>query len=61
MAEEIAVPAAPSSKAKAFRAVAKGLTKIAVWAVTHPEIVIQIVRQVRAEEKAKQTKASIEP
>jgi hypothetical protein len=59
MAENLTLPASP--KAKALRLVATGLTKAAIWAVKHPETIIQIVRQIKAEEAAKSAHIVIKP
>jgi ABC-type nitrate/sulfonate/bicarbonate transport system substrate-binding protein len=59
MANDLALSMSP--KTKALRAIAKGLTKAAMWAVQHPETIIQIVRQIKAEEAAKSTRVVIKP
>jgi hypothetical protein len=49
----------PPRASRLLRAVAKGLTKGALWAVQHPEVIISIVRQIKAEDAAKQARRAI--
>jgi hypothetical protein len=52
-------PRTPSRPSRLLRAVAKGLTKGALWAVTHPEIIVSILRQIKAEDAAKQSRRAV--
>jgi hypothetical protein len=51
--------ATPSKKSRVLRGLAKGLTLGALWAVKHPETVIQIIRQIKTEQDAKQLRQQV--
>ena len=47
----------PPPTSKVLQRIAKGFAIAAVWVVKHPEVVVNIVRQIKAEQAAKQQKA----
>jgi hypothetical protein len=58
-------PAAVPQRVKVAKAppvlttIVKALGKVAVWAVKHPEVIISIARQIRAEDTVKQQQRAI--
>jgi hypothetical protein len=49
----------PAKTSRVLQTIAKGLAKAAVWAVKHPEVVINIVRQIKADETMKQQRQAM--